>query len=364
MNVRIGNVELSSRLLLSPIAGYCDLPFRLVVRPLGGLGMAYTDLVNPRGLMNRTVRSMQIVQTCAADQPLGIQLYGTDAGELAEASQWAAENGACVVDLNMGCPAKKVHRKGGGCGLLRHPDHAVAIARRVAEACPRPVTVKTRLGWEMGNLVAPLLAKRFEDAGIAALTIHGRYGEQRFKGYASLKGIRSVVQAVEIPVFGNGDVQSPLDAKRMIDQTGCAGVMIGRRALADAWIFRDTCSYLTSGQIPEPPTRLQRTRRMIRHFRNMIAQLGEQMAVVQFRKRMSWYVKTIGPCPELRREIPKAQSLDDWKRLVGGFLNNLRACEQEGRGDAELDILDEPAAELTGKWSTSPESTPGTVTAA
>lgn len=328
--MRIGDVQLASNLLLCPIAGFTDYPFRLTIRPLGGLAMAYTDLVNPRGLRNQTARSMQIVRTSPEDQPLGIQLYGTEADELADAAVWAAENGAAIVDLNMGCPAKKVHSKGGGGGLLRTCGHALTIAGTVVRKCPVPVTVKTRLGWEMGNLVAPDLARGFEDAGVAALTIHGRYGEQRFSGSVDLDGIRAVVQAVRhIPVIGNGDVRSPQDAKRMLDQTGCAGVMIGRRALADSWIFRDAWAYLQTGEVPQPPTRLERTRLMIALFERMIEFHGERMAVVLFRKRVTWFCKTIGPCPKLRREVPYIGSVAQFHDLVGEFIEELEQTEPQ-----------------------------------
>lgn len=176
----------------------------------------------------------------------------------------------------------------------------------------------------MGNLVAPALARRFEDIGVAALTIHGRYGEQRFTGKVDLAGIRAVVEAVKtIPVIGNGDIRSPQDAKYMLEQTGCAGVMIGRRALADQWIFRDTQAYLQTGKVPAPPTRLQRTELMIEHFRRMVDFFGERMAVVLFRKRMTWYSKTIGPCPKLRRTIPYIDTVAQFDELVGEFVEEL-----------------------------------------
>lgn len=344
--MRVGKVELATNLLLSPIAGYCDLAFRVTVRPLGGLGMAYTELVNPRGLQKQTPRSLQIVQTCAEDQPLAIQLYGTEAEELADASQWAAENGATLVDINMGCPVPKVAGKGGGSGLLRSCPNAVALAATVARAAPVPVTVKTRLGWEMGNLVAPELAQRLEDVGIAAITIHGRYGEQKFAGKVDRAGIRAVVQAVRhIPVFGNGDIRSAQDARQMIADTGCAGVMIGRWAMADPWIFRDTHSLLQTGVMPPPPARLERLDRMIQHFRAMIHYLGERWAVIQFRRRMTWYSKTIGPCPKLRRQIPLIQSVQEFDDLVGEFRDDLihgRALQpigpRQGTDPDEIDI--------------------------
>jgi nifR3 family TIM-barrel protein len=342
-NVRIGDRELSSPFLLCPLAGYTDLSFRQTVRPLGGLGWAYTELVNPRALMRGTPRSMQIVETAPDDRPLVVQLYGTDPDELAEAAVWAAERGSPAVDINMGCPVPKVAGKGGGSGLLRSCPDAVRLAETVVKACPAPVTVKTRLGWEIGNLVAPDLVRRFEDVGVAALTIHGRYGEQRFSGQCHWDGIACVVEAARrIPVFGNGDVRSPADALAMMKATGCAGVMIGRRALSDAWIFRDAESLWRTGELPPPPSRRERTLRMIAHFRRMCERLGERRAVIEFRKRIGWYVKTIGPAPNLRRRIPTISEVSEFDQLVGEFLEEL------DRGDCYSESLadDREGAEL------------------
>lgn len=324
--MRIGNVELASNLLLSPIAGYTDLAFRETIRPLGGLGLAFTELLNPAGIRYGTRRSRQIAETDAKDRPLGIQLYGTDAAELADGAQWAEEHGAAVVDINMGCPVPKIAGKGGGSGLLRTCPLAVQLAQSVVAAVRVPVTVKTRLGWELGDLTAPLLARQLEDVGVAALTIHGRYGVQRFSGAVHLAGIRAVVDAVRsIPVIGNGDVRSPADARHMIDQTGCASVMIGRWALGDHWIFRDVHAYLTSGVLPPPPSKAERVRHMVRHFQTMVRRLGERIAVLRVRKFMAHYAKTIGPCPKLRRAVPLVGSAVEFYDLFGEFLDQMES---------------------------------------
>lgn len=328
--MRIGNVELASNLWLSPIAGYYDLPFREEIRRLGGLGLAFSELASPRGLEKKTERSLRIVATSPLDQPLAIQLFGSDANELADAAKWAADNGAVVVDINMGCPVPKVAGKGGGSGLLRCCANAVAIADKVVRECPVPVTVKTRLGWEMGNLVAPKLARDFEAIGVAALTIHGRYGEQKFKGSVCLDGIRSVVQAVDrMPVFGNGDIRSVDDIRRMMDYTGCAGVMIGRWALADNWIFHDARQYFTTGVLPPPPTRLERIDQMMRHFERTLPFLGERLTILQFRKFMPWYCRKLGPCGWVRRAMTAVRTPDDFRALIGRFADEVRQ-----RGDA------------------------------
>ena len=243
----IGGFAPSSPFFLCPLAGYTDLPFRRLVRRIGGLGLAYTELVNPQGLKAGSARSLEIVETGADDRPLVVQLYGTSVPDLCEAAVWAAERGSPIVDINMGCPVPKVAGKGGGSGILRCCPDAVALAEAVVKACPKPVTVKTRLGWEFGNLVAPELVRRFEDVGVAAVTIHGRYGEQKFSGKSDWDAIARVVESAKsIPIIGNGDVKTADDAVRMMKQTGCQGVMIGRRALADPWIFRDALGTLSN----------------------------------------------------------------------------------------------------------------------
>ena len=312
---KIGSTTLASNLFLAPIAGYCDLPFRLTVRPLGGLGLACTDLVNPRGLLRQTPRSMQLVEMDPADHPLCVQLYGRETDELAAAAQWAESNGAATVDLNMGCPVDKICKRDAGSALLRDLEPGGAIAGRVVQSVQIPVTVKMRLGWDDNSIVAPELARRLEDVGVAAITIHGRTAAQKFAGKARLDGIARVVEAVHaIPVIGNGDVCKPEDAAEMIRQTGCRGIMIGRAALSDPWIFRDTHAFLTTGSVPPPPTASERIDRMLVHFEHLVRLRGERMACTPFRQRVIWYTRHRGRCDDFKqavRTLPSAQAFRD-----------------------------------------------------
>src|SRR4051794_28793135 len=263
----IDNVPLATNLLLAPIAGYCDLSFRLVARSFGGVGLACTDLLCPEGVLRETRRSMELAATCAADQPLAMQLYGGDVDRLCEAARWAEDRGATIVDINMGCPVDKITKRDGGSKLLCDPDRTLRMVDRIkASLRTAPLTAKLRLGWDDSCIVAPSLAARLENAGVAMVTIHGRTTEMRFSGQARLDGIAEVVAAVKrIPVIGNGDVRCPQDAARMIEYTKCAGVMIGRGALSMPWIFRHAWSYLTGGVIPEPPTIEQKCQLMRDH---------------------------------------------------------------------------------------------------
>ncbi|NLX20479.1 MAG: tRNA dihydrouridine synthase DusB [Phycisphaerae bacterium] len=313
----LGTLALASPLLLSPIARYCDLAFRLLVRPLGGLGLACTDLVNPRGLLRATPKSMELVSTDPRDRPLSIQLYGTEPGPMTDAAQWCQEHGADVIDLNMGCPAAKITRHAGGAALLCDPRLAVELARRVVGAVRVPVTVKMRLGWDDDSIVAPELAAAMEDAGVAGVTVHGRTAAQRFGGQVRLTEIARVVARVRrIPVIGNGDVRSPADARTMIERTGCRGVMIGRAALRDPWIFRDTYALLTTGHVPPPPSITDRLALVIRHFENLRALRGDRIACVIFRQRASWYLGSLPDRPGLRQQIRLITSPQQFYHLI------------------------------------------------
>lgn len=336
----IGSVALKTNLLLAPIAGYCDMPFRVVVRSCGSLGLACTDLLCPDGVLRENKRSMELAATCPADQPLAMQLYGGDVEKLCDAARWAEDHGAVVVDINMGCPVDKVTKRDGGSKLLCDPDRTLRMVQRIAAVLRRaPLTAKLRLGWDDSCIVAPQLAARLEDAGIALVTIHGRTTEMRFSGQARLDGIGEVVAAVKrIPVIGNGDIRSPHDAQRMMRVTGCAGVMIGRAALSTPWIFRDTWSLLTTGSIPAPPTIQEKCRLMREHFHHLAGFRSERVAVLEFRKRVSWYAKQMNPCRMLRDEMRVIESAHDFENIIVRFLD--WRLEHDARRD------DVPHAEL------------------
>src|SRR5690349_1743563 len=303
--LRIGNVQLATNLLLAPIAGHCDLSFRLIARSFGGVGMACTDLLCPEGVLRENYRSMILAMTVPEDSPLCMQLYGANVDRLCEAARWAEDRGAHVIDINMGCPVDKVTKKNGGSKLLCDPDNTVRMVEKILKVIRSvPLTAKLRLGWDDSCIVAPKLAARLEEAGVALITIHGRTTEMRFSGQARLDGIAEVVAAVKrIPVIGNGDVRTPEDAKRMIDVTGCAGVMIGRGALSRPWIFHDTWSYLTTGVVPPAPSIREKCRLMSEHFHNICLFRGERAAVLEFRKRVSWYAKKMNPCRMLKEPM-------------------------------------------------------------
>jgi len=255
--LKLGPVSLETNLMLAPIAGWCDLAWRMTVRRLGGVGLACTDLLSPHGLLCGSEASADLARTNDMDQPIGMQLYGGDPDLLAEGAKWCVDHGATVVDINMGCPVDKVCKKDGGSKLMCIPDTAQRIVDRVRAALPDhiPLTAKMRLGWteaDAARNAAGDLACRLIAAGACGITVHGRTTEQRFKGDCRREGIRRVVEAVGErfgacdgsptsgpPVIGNGDIRTPADVVSMIGETGCAGVMIGRGAFGMPWIFAE-----------------------------------------------------------------------------------------------------------------------------
>src|SRR5215831_2122542 len=226
--MRIGSLTPKSNLFLSPLAGYTNLPFRLVLRELGGLGLATTDLVNARSLLEKRPKALKLIETSPADQPLAVQLFGSVPEEMRDAAIFLESTGVASVDINMGCPVRKVCKVGGGSAMMTELDKTAALVKGMVESVKIPVTAKMRLGWDDENITAPDLARALEDVGVAAIFIHGRTRQQGFSGTINLDGIRAVVEAVKaIPVIGNGDVTTPEAAAKMSSETGCAGVSIG-----------------------------------------------------------------------------------------------------------------------------------------
>ncbi|MCG2680608.1 MAG: tRNA dihydrouridine synthase DusB [Kiritimatiellae bacterium] len=286
--LRIGNVTLTSPLLLAPMAGYTDWPFRMAIRCLGGIGLAYTEMIDPKSVLCGGGRKRKaILATSPDDRPLGYQIYGTDAALMSNTAQWLADQGATLIDINMGCPQKKIVRRGSGAGLLKTPREAVRLASHIVKAVSIPVTVKLRSGWDEEDTDVAL-ASALEENGIAAITIHGRTCLQRYSGQANWEAIRQMIARVKIPVIGNGDITSPSVAQAMFSETGCAGIMVGRAALKNPWIFRDIHSTLNG--IPFiMPTWQEKLEFMRRHFEAMVSQHGEPIGALLFHRWIPQY---------------------------------------------------------------------------
>jgi tRNA-dihydrouridine synthase B len=319
----IGGVRLESRFNLAPLAGYTNLPFRLSVRELGGVGLCVTDLVNARAIIESIKKTLDLLAHDDAERPLFVQIFGSKPDEMVAAAQWLVERRiADGIDINMGCPVRKVVKTGGGSQMMCDTTGAtVELVRKVVEAVPVPVTVKMRLGWDDDQITAPFFAREFERVGVAAVTVHGRTREQGFGGGVNHDGIRRVVEAVEkIPVFGNGDVRSIQDAARMIADTGCHGIALGRGALANPWIFRQFHSWVQTGDPGPRATYAERLGFMGLHLRRLVAWKGsEKGGCVHFRKVATWYTKALRMPRKVQQKMTLLNTLAEFEELITPF---------------------------------------------
>ena len=310
--VRFGSLELPSRYLLSPLAGYTNLPFRRIVRSLGGVGLATTDLVNAQGLLAGNRKSLQLIETCSEDRPFAVQIFGADTGAMCAAAQMLEAREVDSIDINMGCPVDRITKSGSGASMMCRANETVVLVQKVVEAVSIPVTVKMRLGWDDLQLTAPKFAREFEDVGVAAVAIHGRTRAQGFSGSVSLDGIRQVVEAVErIPIVGNGDVRNIADADRMLRETGCHAVSIGRGALANPWIFRQLTEWEATGEYAAPGNFDERMQLLLRQFDFLEERHGTECAIIMFRKMGHWYLKSMRVRAWLRNQFQMAKTREE-----------------------------------------------------
>jgi tRNA-dihydrouridine synthase B len=319
----VGPVRLASRFTLAPLAGYTNLPFRLSVREIGGVGLCTTDLVNARAILQGIRKTLELLATCPEDRPLSVQIFGAAADEMTAAARWLVDHRlADLIDINMGCPVRKVVKTGGGSSMLCDTTGAtVDLVRKVVEAVPVPVTVKMRLGWDDDTHTAPYFAREFEKVGVAAVIVHGRTREQGFAGDVDRDGIRRVVEAVErIPVFGNGDVRTIADAARMIRDTGCHGIAIGRGALADPWFFRRLARWVETGDPGPRGTYRERVAFMRLHLRRLVEWKGvEKYGCIQFRKVATWYTKALRLPKAVQQRLVMLDKLSEFEALIAPF---------------------------------------------
>jgi len=331
--LQFGSLRLETNLLLSPLAGYTNLPFRLVIREIGGVGLCTTDLVNARSLIEKNRKALKLIESSPADHPMAVQLFGSVPEEMAAAAQFCESEGAVSVDVNMGCPVRKVCQVGGGSAMMTEFKKTAALVSGMVNAVKIPVTCKMRLGWDEENLTAPDLARALEDVGVAAIMVHGRTRAQGFDGLVNLPGIRKVVEAVRrIPVIGNGDITTPEAARHMLESTGCAGVSIGRGAFYNPWIFTHTRHYLQTGEVLPEPTFAERVRVMTRHLDLMIEVFGEVQGCRMFRKVGPWYAKRFGPSSQFNRKIVQLATRAEYDDLMASY-QTWRAQFLDERGE-------------------------------
>ena len=305
--LKIGNVELENNILLAPMAGITDLPFRLICKEFGP-GLVCTEMVSSKGLFYQDQKTEQILDTTNEKRPIAMQIFGNDVEAMKYAAKYVSQK-ADIIDINMGCPAPKVVKNGDGSKLLLNLDLVEEIVKEVVESATVPVTVKIRKGWDNEHIVAVEAAKRIERAGASAITIHGRTRSEYYAGIADWDIIKQVKEAVNIPVIGNGDIKSPEDAKKIFEQTNVDGIMVGRAALGNPWIFRDIIDYL-SGKPIKPVSNEEKLKTILQHIKLAVKQKGETIAIKEMRKHISSYIKNLKEASKLRERVNQIETKD------------------------------------------------------
>ncbi len=313
--LRIGNVDLDNNVILAPMAGVSDLPFRLLCREMGA-GLVCMEMVSAKAILYNNKNTDSLMEIHPGELPVSLQLFGSDPDIISEQAKRIEERPFALLDINMGCPVPKVVNNGEGSALLKEPKQVEAILSKLVKAVNKPVTVKIRKGFNDECVNAVEIAKIAEACGVAAVAVHGRTREQYYSGQADWDIIAKVKDAVKIPVIGNGDVDSPRAAQALLAQTGCDGVMIGRAAQGNPWIFRDVVSFLEKGEIPEPPTNKEKREIILRHAALQLEYKGEYTGVREMRKHLSWYTVGMPHSARFRQTINTMESMDELVRGV------------------------------------------------
>ncbi len=307
--LRIGDLVLENNVILAPMAGVTDLPFRLLCRKMGA-GLVCMEMVSAKAIFYNNKNTEGLLEIHPEEMPASLQLFGSDPEILAQMAARIQERPFSVLDFNMGCPVPKVVNNGEGCALMKQPRLAEKILTGLVRAVKKPVTVKLRKGFDDSSCNAAELARIAEACGVAAVAVHGRTREQYYSGRADWDIIRQVKEAVKIPVIGNGDVNSPEDAKAMLEQTGCDGVMIGRAAQGNPWIFRDTVHFLETGSLPSPPSVEEKKRMVLEHAALQLQYKGEYTAVREMRKHLAWYTAGMPHSARFRQMINSMETME------------------------------------------------------
>ncbi len=310
MKLTIGNVELKNNVILAPMAGVTDLPFRVLCKEQGA-GLLCMEMVSAKAIYYGSKNTEELMKISPAEMPVSLQLFGSDADIMADMAKKIEEKPFAILDINMGCPVPKVVNNGEGSALMKNPKLAEEIITKMVKAVKKPVTVKIRKGFDEAHLNAVEMAKIAEASGAVAVAVHGRTREQYYAGKADWNCIRAVKEAVKIPVIGNGDVTDALSAERLLKETGCDGVMVGRAAQGNPYIFREITEYLETGVIPPKPTPAEVRTTIERHARMQMEEKGEYTGVREMRKHLSWYTVGYPNSAKYRQMINSMETMEE-----------------------------------------------------
>ena len=334
MTWKIGNVEIKNQVVLAPMAGYSNTSFRKIIKDMGA-GLIFAEMVSDKALVYQNAKTLELLKMSEEERPIAQQIFGSDVESFVEAARIVESvMHPDIIDINMGCPVPKVAVSAqAGSALLKNPDKIKKIVSEVVKAVSVPVTVKIRLGWDESSINCVEVAKVIESAGASAITLHARTRAQGYSGKARWEYIKQVKESVSIPVIGNGDVKTCFDAKRMILETGCDAVMIGRGVLGNPWLIRDCVEYLELGSVPKPVSNQEKIEMMTRHFELLKQDKNEKVALLEIRSNILFYLKGMPGNKEMKTRICEAKSEEDIYSLLNQYLVYL---EQREYGNEEV----------------------------
>ena len=315
MKLKIGNVELENNLILAPMAGVTDLPFRLLCKEQG-CGLMYTEMVSAKAILYKNRNTGPLMEVRPEEEPVALQLFGSDPEIVSDIAAQVEDGPYAFIDINMGCPVPKIVNNGEGSALMKNPKLVEEILTALVKKVKKPVTVKFRKGFDDDHINAVEIARIAESCGVSAVAVHRRTRAQFYSGKADWDIIRQVIEAVKIPVIGNGDIFTPEDAKRMLDETGCDGLMIARGAKGNPWIFSRTLHYLETGELLGPPDKEELKETILRHAQLQIQFKGEYLGLCEMRKHLSWYTVGLPHSSSLRNDVNQTETWEDFYNLI------------------------------------------------
>ena len=315
MKLKIGNVELENNLILAPMAGVTDLPFRLLCKEQG-CGLMYTEMVSAKAILYKNRNTGPLMEVRPEEEPVALQLFGSDPEIVSDIAAQVEDGPYAFIDINMGCPVPKIVNNGEGSALMKNPKLVEEILTALVKKVKKPVTVKFRKGFDDDHINAVEIARIAESCGVSAVAVHGRTRAQFYSRKADWDIIRQVKEAVKIPVIGNGDIFTPEDAKRMLYETGCDGLMIARGAKGNPWIFSRTLHYLETGELLGPPDKEELKETILRHAQLQIQFKGEYLGLCEMRKHLSWYTVGLPHSSSLRNDVNQTETWEEFYNLI------------------------------------------------